>query len=71
MLKWIIIAVVAALFIGASYYILTHGGALEMQPEHAVEAPAKAPGTEAPAKAPAAEAPAKTPAKAPAAENRK
>ncbi len=43
MLKWILIVLAVALLVGASYYILTHGGALEMQPEHAVEAPTKAP----------------------------
>ncbi len=42
MLKWFIIFAVVAALIGASYYIVTHGGALEMQPEHAVEAPTKA-----------------------------
>lgn len=47
MMKWVIVAVVVALLVGASYYILTHGGALEMQPEHAVEAPSKAPDSDA------------------------
>ena len=41
MVKWILIIAAAALFIGGGYYILTHGGALEMQQEHAVEAPSK------------------------------
>jgi hypothetical protein len=46
MLKWILIVLAVALVMGASYYIVTHGGALEMQPEHAVEAPTKAPQAE-------------------------
>ena len=40
-MKWIIIAIVAALFVGGAYYVLSKGGGLEMQPEHAVEAPKK------------------------------
>ena len=45
-MKWVLIALGAALLIGGSYYVLTHGGALEMQPEHAVETPAHAPAGE-------------------------
>jgi|GEM_PF-5872684 hypothetical protein len=39
MMKWILILLALILFIGGGYYILTHGGALEMQQEHAVETP--------------------------------
>ena len=45
MLKWILIAV-GLLIVGGAYYVITSGGALEMQPEHAVEAPAHAPAGE-------------------------
>jgi len=39
MMKWIIIALGLAL-VGGGYFVISRGGALEMQPEHAVEAPA-------------------------------
>lgn len=39
-MKWIAIIIGVALLIGAFYIIMTKGGALEMQQEHAVEAPA-------------------------------
>jgi hypothetical protein len=42
-MKWVWIVLGAGLLIGGGYFVLTHGGALEMQPEHAVEAPAHAP----------------------------
>lgn len=47
-MKWIAIILGAALLIGGFYMVMTKGGALEMQQEHAVEAPAQS-------KAPAAE----------------
>ena len=36
-MKWMAILLAVALFFGALYYVMTHGGALEMQPEHAAE----------------------------------
>jgi hypothetical protein len=38
-MKWIAIILGAALLIGGFYLVITKGGALEMQQEHAVEAP--------------------------------
>jgi len=45
-MKWAFMVLGGALLIGGAYYVLTHGGALEMQPEHAVEAPTQAPAGE-------------------------
>lgn len=42
-MKWIVIILAVALFGFGIYTVLTKGGALEMQQEHAVEAPASAP----------------------------
>lgn len=39
-MKWIAIILGVGLLIGAFYMVMSKGGALEMQPEHAVEAPA-------------------------------
>ena len=43
-MKWVLDRPRVGLLVGGAYYVLTHGGALEMQPEHAVEAPAQRPG---------------------------
>ena len=40
MVKWILIVLGAVLLIGGFYVVIQKGGALEMQPEHAVETPA-------------------------------
>jgi F0F1-type ATP synthase assembly protein I len=42
-MKWIVIILVIALFGAGIYIVMTKGGVLEMQPEHAVEAPASHP----------------------------
>jgi hypothetical protein len=42
MMKWVLI-VIGLLIVGGAYYVITSGGALEMQPEHAVEMPAQTP----------------------------
>ncbi len=42
-MKWVIIIIAVLLFAGAFYKVMTKGGALEMQQEHAVEAPAHTP----------------------------
>ena len=44
-MKWIAIILGVALFAAALYVVMTKGGALEMQQEHAVEAPAHTPVT--------------------------
>lgn len=44
MTKWIVI--ILALIIGGTIFVLKSGGGLEMQPEHAVDTPAKTPGTD-------------------------
>jgi hypothetical protein len=42
-MKWIAIILAVALFSAAVYIVMTKGGVLEMQPEHAVETPASHP----------------------------
>jgi len=43
MKTWMWIVLALALFAFAAYKVVSKGGVLEMQPEHAVEAPAHAP----------------------------